>query len=35
MNQFSLLVTVVTYPAINHFYSKPKKNYFVAKRWIE
>jgi hypothetical protein len=24
-----------TYPALNHFYSKPKKNYFIASRRIE
>jgi len=35
MNPFLLLVKVVAYPAINHFYTRPKKNYFIAKRWIE
>jgi hypothetical protein len=34
MNEFLLLVILITYPTINH-YRKPKKNYFIAKRRIE
>jgi hypothetical protein len=35
MNQSFLLVIVVIHLAINHLYSKSKRNYFVAKRRIE
>jgi len=35
MNEFLPRVISITYPAINHLYSKPKKNYFIAKRRIE
>ena len=31
MNEFLLLVIVIIYLAINPLYSKPKKNYFIAK----
>ena len=35
MNEFLLLAIVIIYLAINYFYSKPKKNYFIASRRIE
>ena len=35
MNEFLLLAIVVIYLAINPLYSKPKKNYFIAKRRSE
>ena len=35
MNESFLLVIVIICLAINHFYRKPKKNYFIAKRRIE
>jgi hypothetical protein len=35
MNEFLLVVIVIIHPAIHPFYSKPKKNYFIAKRRIE
>ena len=35
MNEFLLAVIVIIHSAINHFSSKPKKNYFIAKRRIE
>jgi hypothetical protein len=35
MNEFLLAVIVVIHSAIHRFSSKPKKNYFIAKRRIE
>jgi hypothetical protein len=35
MNEFLLLAVVIIHSAINQLYSKAKKNYFIAKRWIE
>ena len=35
MNEFLLLVIVIISSAINPLSSKPKKNYFIAKRRIE
>lgn len=35
MNEFLLLVIVIIHSAIDHLYSKAKKNYFIAKRRIE
>jgi hypothetical protein len=35
MNAFLLLVIVVIHPVINHFYSKPKRNYLIGERRIE
>ena len=35
MNEFLLLAIIIIYLAINPFYSKPKKNYFIASRRIE
>jgi hypothetical protein len=35
MNESFLLVIIVVHLAINRLYSKPKKNYFLAKRRIE
>jgi hypothetical protein len=35
MNEFLPLLMISTYPTLNHLYSKPKKNYFIASRRIE
>ncbi len=35
MSESFLLVIVIIYLAINHFYSRPKKNYSIASRRIE